>query len=144
MINYIFSRVPNHFGKSLFADDGAVWKRGRNLHVLLHQMQKALDQVVQWANDWGFRISSSKSKFMIFGNKRKIPALNILLYDCPVERVKEFKFLGLWMDERLTWKSHIEKIVFKCEKVINILRCLAGSDWGADRDTLTMIYRAMI
>ena len=120
MINDIFSRVPNHFEKSLFADD------------------------VQWANDWGFTISSSKSTFMIFGNKRKIPALNILLYDCLVERVKEFKFLSLWMDERLTWKSHIEKVVGKCEKVINILQCLAGSDWDADQDTLTMIYRAII
>ena len=48
----------------------------------------------------GFRISSSKSKFIILGNKRKIPSLNSLLYDCPVERVEEFKFLGLWIDER--------------------------------------------
>ena len=40
MINDIFSRVPNHFGKSLFTDDWAIWKRGRNLHVIFHQMQR--------------------------------------------------------------------------------------------------------
>lgn len=38
---------------------------------------------------------------MIFGNKRKIPDVTISMYGCPLGRVKEFKFLGLWLDERL-------------------------------------------
>lgn len=42
------------------------------------------------------------------------------------------------------WKCHRGKVVSKCEKVINILRSLSGSDWGAERDTLLLIYRAMI
>ena len=92
MINDIFSRVPNHFGKSLFADDGAVRKRGRNLHVIVHQMQKALDQDVECANDWGFRISSFKSKCMIFGNKREIPAL---IFCCMTVQWKELKSLSV-------------------------------------------------
>ena len=29
-------------------------------------------------------------------------------------------------------------------KIINVLRCVAGSDWGADRETMMGIYRAMI
>lgn len=144
MINDIFQQIPSSFGKSLFADDGALWKRGRNINYLFEQVQEAVDQVVQWANKWGFRISTAKSNFMIFGYKRKIPELSISMYGCPLERVKEFKFLGLWMDERLTWNHHISKVISKCEKVINILRSLSGSDWGAERDTLFMIYQAMI
>ena len=144
MINYIFQQVPSSFGKSLFADDGAIWKKGRNINYLFRQMQEAVDQVVLWANKWGFRISTAKSNFMIFGYKKKIPDLRVTMYGCPLERVKEFKYLGLWMDERLTWNHHIDKVLSKCEKVINILRSLAGSDWGAERDTLLMIYQAMI
>lgn len=144
MINDIFHQVPSSFGKSLFADDGAVWKRGRNVTHLFGQMQKAVDQVVLWANKWGFRISTAKSNFMIFGHKKKIPELSILLNGRPIERVKEFKFLGVWMDERVTWNCHINKVASNCEKVMNILRSLAGSGWGAERDTLFMIYQAMI
>ena len=103
-----------------------------------------MDQIGQWADRWGFRISSSKSQYMVFGFKRKIPDLNLVMNGHPLERVKVFKFLGLWMDERLTWKTHIEKVQCKCEKVNNILRSLAGSDWGAERETLHMIYQAMI
>lgn len=46
--------------------------------------------------------------------------------------------------EKLPWKTHIDKIICKCERVNNIPRSLAGSDWGAERDTLLMIYQAMI
>ena len=144
MINGIFQEVPQSIGKSLFADDGAICKRGRNIDYLFSQIQKAIDLTVLWANKWGFRISTSKSKFMKFGYKRKIPVLNISLYDCPLERVNAFKFLGVWMDEKLTWKCHIDKLVYKCEKVINILCSLAGSDLGAERDTLFIIFGAMI
>lgn len=116
MINDIFKQVPSNFGKSLFADDGAVWKRGRNINHLFVQMQEAVDQVVLWANKWGLRISTAKSKFMIFGLKRKIPEQHISLYGCPLERAKEFRFLGLWVDERLTWNCHINKVASNCEK----------------------------
>ena len=44
----------------------------------------------------------------------------------------------------LTWGKQINNVFNKCEKVINVMRSLSGSTWGADRDSLLMIYRAMI
>ncbi len=32
----------------------------------------------------------------------------------------------------------------KCEKVINIIRCLAGCSWGTERNLILIIYKAMI
>ena len=55
MINDIFCRVGNGFGVSLFADDGAIWKRGRNLDRVHKQLQQALAKVVMmWAEGMGF------------------------------------------------------------------------------------------
>ena len=67
---------------------------------------------------------------MIFGSKRKLPECGLTIYGAPLERVKVFKFLGVWLDERLTWAAHIAKVVEKGEKVLNTMRCLAGCDWG--------------
>ena len=88
--------------------------------------------------------SVEKSKFMIFGLKKKMPPDCLNIYNSPIERVKVFKFLGLWFDEKLTWKVHIDKSICKSEKVINIMRSLSESDWGAERYTLHLIYRAMV
>lgn len=121
MINDIFENAQQGFGKSLFADDGALWRRGKNMHHMFCQTQQALDQVVKWADKWGFKISAPKSKFMFFGQKRKVPLLNLTMYGSSLERVSNFKFLGVWLGERLTWRTHIDKTIFKCEKIINIL-----------------------
>ena len=40
--------------------------------------------------------------------------------------------------------GHVRKTVAKCEKAINVLQCLVGTDWEADRGTLMMICRAII
>lgn len=36
--------------------------------------------------------------------------------------------------EKLTWSVHLARIVEKCEKVLNVMRSLAGCDWGAERE----------
>ena len=144
MINDIFAKIGGGFGLSLFADDGAIWKRGRNVGFILKQTQKALQTVEEWGNTWGFKISAAKSKYVIFGFKRKQPEVALTLYGSPLEKVKVFKFLGVWFEERMTWAVHVSKTVEKCGKVINVLRSLSGCEWGADRDTLHLIYQAMI
>ena len=144
MINDIFAKIGRGYSLSLFADDGAIWKRGRNVAFILGQVQKALQAVEEWGNTWGFRISAPKSKYVIFGFKRKLPGIGLNLYGSPLEKVKVFKFLGVWFEERMTWAVHISKTIERCEKVINVLRSLAGCEWGADRWTLRLIYQAMI
>ena len=67
-------------GQSLFADDGAIWKRGRNTEFILKHIQKALVNVEDWADKWGFKVSAAKFKFVIFGYRRKAPDLGIFMY----------------------------------------------------------------
>lgn len=56
IVNDMFGEVVVGFGRSLFADDGAIWKRGRNVNYVMGQMQQALSKVEQWAGRWGFKI----------------------------------------------------------------------------------------
>lgn len=48
------------------------------------------------------------------------------------------------LDEKLTWKQHIEKIWGKNKKINNLLRCLAGKDWGATRTSMLNIYQVIM
>ncbi|XP_049904182.1 uncharacterized protein LOC126392679 [Epinephelus moara] len=50
----------------------------------------------------------------------------------------------MWFDKRITWKTHIEKVVGKCKKILNIIRCLKGRDWGAHRASLKTVYIGLI
>ena len=55
---------------------------------------------------------------------RSLPKLNIYICGNNVERVQNFDFLGLTINESLSWKEHINKIGTKISKVIGMLsRC---------------------
>ncbi len=58
----MFSKVDRSIGRSLFADDGALWFRGRNNKFIMGEMQKAVDEVVKWSYKWGFKLSVEKSQ----------------------------------------------------------------------------------
>ena len=144
MINDIFSQVEQNVGKSLYADDGALWLRGRNVAYVNKKMQSVISIVETWANKWGFKLSVAKTQVICFSKRHKVAPITLKLYGHTLEQVKVIRFLGMWFEEKLTWHAHIEKVKGKCKKVINVLRCLTGQEWGASRVTLRGIYWALM
>ena len=45
MMNDMFQDVGPGFGLSLFADDGVLWKRGRNIPFVVQKVQEALGKL---------------------------------------------------------------------------------------------------
>lgn len=39
------------------------------------------------------------------------------------------RFLGMWLDEKLTWRQHIDKVKDKCKKVNNLLAYMLAADF---------------
>ncbi len=62
---------------------------------------------------------------MIFhSKKKKIQSLTLKFDNDIIERVAEFNFLELALDEHLTWKCHINKISNKISQCMGILNRL--------------------
>jgi hypothetical protein len=51
-----------------------------------------------------------------------------------------FWFLGGLFDTKLTWIDNINKIVKICKTVLNVMKCLTGSEWGASRSSLRKMH----
>ena len=64
--------VERNIGSSLYADDGAIWLRGKNYKRLMSSMQKNVVKVENWSYKWGFKMSIDKSCYMFFTRKRKV------------------------------------------------------------------------
>ena len=62
---------------------------------------------------------------MIFFNHPKvIPRLNLKIAGNTIEQVAEFNFLGINIDQNITWKSHVTKTAIKISRVIGVLNKL--------------------
>ena len=72
-------------------------------------------------------VNVCKIKFMIFHHQqRRIDTLisDVKLDSQSIEHVSEFNFLGLTLDEHLSWKPHVQKVANKTSQTIGILRRL--------------------
>ena len=94
----------------LFADDTSVLLRGKNLRALKAKAEDTLKEISQWFLLNRLSLSLSKSNFILFHGKRKDPARHI---DClnigndSIPRVESATYIGLTIDEVLSWEPHI-------------------------------------
>ncbi len=72
-----------------------------------------LDLINDWLKCNKLSLNIGKSKYMIFHNpQKKVDYLNIKIENTYIERVKEFDFLGLIINENLNWKAYGEGVIF--------------------------------
>ncbi len=63
-----------------------------------------------------------KSKYIIFHTpKKKVDSLHLIIDGTVIERVSDFNFIGLTLDENLNWKGHLNEISNNISKSIGIL-----------------------
>ena len=110
----------------------------------IRKVQGAINEVVEWGHDWGCRFSVENTQMVFFTRKRIREGMKLRMYGKELERVGSFMFLGVVFDLRLTWTDHIRRIEEKCKKVINVMRCLTGREWGASCTSLKSMYVALI
>ena len=86
---------------SLFADDIAIWMETKNINNGIFVLQQSLKELELWAKKWGFRFSVSKTKAMIFSQKKTENQINLKINNQDIVYVSQFKFLGLIFDNNL-------------------------------------------
>ena len=86
-----------------------------------------------------------KTKCMFIGTRQKLATLPsqpaVEIDGNYIERVKNFKCLGLNVDETLTWDAHIATMTSKVAKVIGVLRRLKSL---LPHHVLVTVYKSLI
>ena len=124
-----------------FADDTTLTHSGPNLKVLTNELEKELSNVLDWLLANKLIINLSKTHSMLFTNKRVDRKITIRANNSNLEQKTECKFLGVIVDDRLTWKSHINHISSKISKSLAILRLLK---YTFPKQILKTLYMSLI
>ena len=84
-----------------------------------------------------------KSNFIIFRPRQNRQTLDLAfnISNYSIDRVKEVTFLGVILDEHLTWKSHIHNVAWKVSKAVGIIY---KSSFCLDNSSLRILYFSLI
>lgn len=126
----------------LFADDTTVFVFVDNPVLSAEQLNKDLERMKEWADQWLITFSPPKTKSMTISWKK--PKLNhppLFMGNDQLENVNEFKHLGLTIQNDLKWGTHINNIVCHATKRLDIMLYLK---YKLDRQTLEIMYFSFV
>lgn len=89
-----------------FADDTAVLAIDANPAEASAKLQRSLNNISKWLKDWRIKANESKSGHVTFTTRRET-CPTVHLNNIQIPQANEAKYLGLYLDRRLTWQKHI-------------------------------------
>jgi hypothetical protein len=128
--------ITQNFTPILYADDTTLEAPLCSFNYLQNSdsteasqfINSELENISKWLSVNKLSMNTIKSKYMIFHlpqtHRNKIPDLNICLNNIQLEKVNEFNFLGITVDETLSWKPHITKVCNKISRSIGVIKRL--------------------
>ena len=107
----------------LFADDTSLLIKGQNIHTLKRDAEITLQEISSWFKVNKMCLSLNKSNFILFHGKRKPPhndLSKLILGNDHIHRVKSTKYVGLIIDETLSWEDHINNLCKTLTKYFSV------------------------
>ena len=135
---------PNPTQTKCFADDSATVATGFRIIDLAKRIQEAANTITEWAKDNGLKHNASKCKIMLFTRSRNPIKPKIFINEEEVEYVSNYKYLGITINEKLSWKEHITNITTKATNTFMQCRAMLGRTWGLSPRISRWTYTSLI
>jgi hypothetical protein len=148
LFNIMLTDFPASFpvvNKLLFADDISIYtncKRPAEAEVTL---QPELDQIYRWGKKLKLKFAPDKCATVVFTRAYK-PGDDpmLFLHGHPIHPQPTFKFLGLWFDSKLLWKTHIKSVTNHCLKLKNLFLIMTKAKPGPSTQTLMILFKSLV
>ena len=125
----------------LFADDTSVFMSHQDITVLQNRFNTEFDKLVDWLYDNKLVLNIKKTNFMTFTNKHiDITQVKVKVKDSFIDQVIHTTFLGITIDNKLTWKEHTGVICNKISKHVGVFYKLKFFP----KETLMILYNTLI
>ena len=120
-INYI-PNINNICKFVLYADDANILITGSNITEIMDIFNILAKNLEIWVSSNGLALNLKKTNYMIFSN-RKIQELTFKpkLCNYEIERQTSARFLGVIVNENLSWKEHIIAVKAKMSRYVGVL-----------------------
>ena len=137
-INDIFSSTKINL--RLFADDACLSYQHSDPACVNSVINEELRKVDVWLRANKLFINYSKTKFLLFNNTSKKCNFKVNINGFNIEQSESIKYLGVVLDEKLSWRAHIRSLKSKLSRSCFVLSKLR---YYLDVSTLKMVYYSL-
>jgi hypothetical protein len=127
-----------------FADDTRVMIFAQTIQELEIKANKAIEELVSWANENKLKFNPLKTECVLFTRKLKYNQPKVFLHNQQLKISTTFKHLGIYIDSKLRWKTHANYITSKAQQLIMKLISFAKNKYGLSCRALETIYKGAV
>ena len=126
------------------ADDLNVCSSGVNIPDLKVSLNNYLEEITAYLKDNSLLISAPKSSVTLLypDTHQSKTHPSILIKDSRLPLVKCRRILGVYLYPSLSFNKRIHDVAERVSGRNNILKTLAGTSWGQQKETLLITYKA--
>lgn len=131
----------------MYADDTAIVAQDINLVRAINRLQGSVDSICCWFNRWRIKINASKTETKIFTLRQIRDPQKIIINNEEIqwnERDSAVKYLGVFLDTRLTWGYHINKKNNQANARLSMLHPILYKKSPLKIDCAAIIYKSII
>ncbi|XP_064486168.1 uncharacterized protein LOC135398713 [Ornithodoros turicata] len=145
LFNVLMSSLPCDPSITTFtyADDIAFFASAPSLSELYAKLQAYLDTLAAWMSSMHLSLNVDKSAMLVFPLNTPV-TIDLQVGLQSVRQVKQLKYLGMWYDDSLSWRHHIDHLCLKATKAIGVLHRCSSPRVGMRRDALLYVYRSYV
>ena len=133
------------FNFLMYADDTTLYCCLEDIDSINKEqvLNSELKSVHLWLSANKLTLNVNKSKFMLFSKHKntQLPELNLQINNSNIQSTSEFNFLGLHINTKLNWDTHVNVIGNKISRVIGTIKQL---QLIFPKEILLSIYNALI
>ena len=127
----------------LFADDTNIFAKSSEPSELFKKVNRGLKELDKWFKCNKLTLNLKKTEYIYFGGPGTKGQVNekLEIGGEEIRRVEGARFLGVWVDKKLSWTEHIGNVVAKVGRLVGILGRVRNSLGGR---AVHMLYNALI
>ncbi|KAL7758307.1 hypothetical protein ACKLNR_012834 [Fusarium oxysporum f. sp. zingiberi] len=123
-------RLGNPQGRFGYADDTAILSIGDTVDETSAMASRSIAEMVRWGAENGVSFDTKKTEVMHFSRSKLRTAPAVRHGDAEKYPEPALRWLGIWLDSRLSFRLHVEKWAAKAKAVAYHLRGLTNTVHG--------------
>ena len=107
----------------MFADDTSIIISSTNENEFKNNLNFVINEMATWCKSNVLTLNLEKTQFMQFlTNHHKTIDMHITVTDQAIPNITSTKFLGLFLDNKFTWRAHSRELAIKLSKACYTVR----------------------
>ena len=132
---------------SVYADDTNISVRSGSIDIAVRKLNSAIRLLEPWFRKWRIHINAKKCTITLFSKRLRHQGCSkhqVKIFNKTISWTKETKYLGVTLDSKLTYRTHISCILRKANYRLRQLYPILNKSSTIDINLALVIYKSLL